>query len=606
MAVLCHVLSIFHRRRPGKASTIMRRLTTACLLIFTALSVVNAQALVEFDFEQKFLVETEPLIKDHCLIRENGVFHLFYLRGDPAIDIGHASSTDLIHWTVEDAVLSVEPGTWDDRAMWAPQVFKIGNGWMMYYTGVNLASSQQTGIAFSTDLYDWFKLPWPVYHPDPLTWAEWSPNAFSHGRDPFVFEHEGLFYMLNTAKTWFNKGAVACAVSTDGFAWQDAGPLFVNNTWHVMESLQCLERNGRFHMFFTEEAVAGTSHMSSDSLASGWNIANRRVIDFGHAAEVTPFDGHYIFSRHAVYNANDGTQRFIIRLDTLKWAGEVSYVSKPWPLQANWTQTGNAFSAQPTFLNNPAVRGDSVDVGFEGLCWLSSFENYQGPLGSGLSGAALGDGATGTIQSRTFTITGNSINLLVGGGDYPDDCYVALIDANTQETLFKETGKNTDAMDRRFWDVQEFKGNSVYIEITDNATSAFGHISTDDIQESFDKLSNNGIPGDGRGKDKPAGMMPPNAPELAIQLFQNNPNPFNPITNISYYLPEAARVAIDIFDVSGRRVRRLTSGQQGPGSHTVRWDGTNDHNTTLSTGIYFYRLIVDGRNVATRKMMLLK
>ena len=319
MAVLCHVLSIFHRRRPGKASTIMRRLTTACLLIFTALSVVNAQALVEFDFEQKFLVETEPLIKDHCLIRENGVFHLFYLRGDPAIDIGHASSTDLIHWTVEDAVLSVEPGTWDDLAMWAPQVFKIGNGWMMYYTGVNLASSQQTGIAFSTDLYDWFKLPWPVYHPDPLTWAEWSPNAFSHGRDPFVFKHEGLFYMLNTAKTWFNKGAVACAVSTDGFAWQDAGPLFVNNTWHVMESLQCLERNGRFHMFFTEEGVAGTSHMSSDSLASGWNIASRRIIDFGHAAEVTPFDGHYIFSRHAVYNADDGIQRFIIRLDTLKW-----------------------------------------------------------------------------------------------------------------------------------------------------------------------------------------------------------------------------------------------------------------------------------------------
>lgn len=594
-----------HRRQTPirKTSSMMRRMTTACLLIFTALAVVNAQALVKFDFEQKFLIETEPLIKDHSLIRENGVFHLFYLRGDPAIDIGHATSTDLIHWTAEQGVLSVQPGTWDERAMWAPQVVKLSTGWVMYYTGVNVPASQQAGIAVSTDLYNWSKLPDPVYHPDPLTWAEWSVNAFSHGRDPFVFQHEGLFYMLNTAKTWFNRGAAACAVSTDGFAWQDAGPLYVHDTWHVLESLQLLERNGRFHMFFTEEVVFGTSHMFSDSLMSGWDIANRRIIDFGHAAEVTPFDGHHIFSRHAVHSYGDGTLHWVIRLDTLKWAGEIPFVSRPWPLQANWTQTeGFAFTTQPTFLNNPAVRGDSVDVGFEGLCWLSSFENYQGPLGSGAAGAILGDGATGTIQSRTFTVTGNSINLLVGGGDYPDDCYVALVDANTQETLFTETGKNTDAMDRRFWNVEGFKGKSVYIEITDDATSAFGHISVDDIRESFDRIRR----GHGRDKRKPKLMKTPKPSEQAIQLFRNSPNPFNPVTDISYYLPESARVSIDIFDVGGRRVRRLASGQEGAGSHTVRWDGTNDHNTTLSTGIYFYRLIVDGRNVATRKMMLLK
>ncbi|MEE9269804.1 MAG: FlgD immunoglobulin-like domain containing protein, partial [Candidatus Krumholzibacteria bacterium] len=592
----------------GKPVATMRRMIKAFMLVIPMFAAVEASALVKFDFEQKFFVEFGQIIKDHGLIRADGVYHLFYLRGDPAVNIGHATSPDLIHWTQEDPVLSIQPGTWDDQAMWAPQVLPTGRGdYIMYYTGVNLAASQQAGIALSADLYNWIKLPWPVYHPDPLTWAEWSLTAFSHGRDPYVFEYQGSFYMINTAKTWFNKGAVAFAISPDMLNWTDIGPLYVHDTWHVLESLQCVERNDKFHMFFTEETIAGTSHMASDSLFNGWDIGTRSIIDFGHAPEVTPFDGNYVFSRHAAHQWGDGSNQFVIRFDTLIWFGDDPVVYKPWPLAADWnTTSGFAFITQPTFLNNPAVRGDSVDVGFEGMSWISSFENYGGPLGPGSSGSFLGDGAVGSIQSRTFTIVGHSMNLLVGGGDYPADCYVALVDTNTQEVLFTETGRNTDAMDRRYWDLTPYRGRDVYIEIMDNSVAPFGHINVDDIQESFERLDTGGSGGKGDRFTWP--MMQFNTPAARgeAELFPNSPNPFNPVTDVSYYLPAAGRVAIEFFDVRGKRVRRLEPGREGPGMHTVRWNGTNDRAEPLSSGIYFYRLVVDGRNIATRKMMLLK
>ncbi|MFQ5512246.1 MAG: FlgD immunoglobulin-like domain containing protein [Candidatus Krumholzibacteriia bacterium] len=586
----------------------IRTMIRALLLAVPVLAAAGAEALVKFDFEQKYFVEFGPEVKDHSLVRRNGVYHLFYLRGDPAINIGHVTSTDLIHWSFENPVLSVQPGTWDERAMWAPQVIQGNRGeYIMYYTGVNQASSQQTGIAMSTDLYDWVKIPWPVYHPDPLTWAEWSETTFSHGRDPFVLEHQGTYYLLNTAKTWFNKGAISCATSTDLFNWQDIGPMYVHDSWHVLESVQCIERNNKFHLFFTEETLGATSHMASDSLLSGWDIGTRNFIDFGHAPEVTLFDGNYVFSRHAVHNYGDGTNQFVIRFDTLLWVGDSPFVSKPWPLAPNWSMPeGFAFTVQPTFLNNPAARGDTVDVGFTGLSWLSSFENYQGPLGLGNPGSFLGDGAIGTLRSKTFTIVGNSMNLLVGGGDYANDCYVALVDANTQQILFKETGKGTDAMDRRYWDVKVHRGADVYIEVVDNSTAAFGHINVDDIEESFEWLNGSASGGTGDRLRKPGLQVSSAPPGDGIGLFQNSPNPFNPVTHISYYLPRSGRATVDIFDVRGKRVRRLASAGAGPGTHTVRWDGTGDRGEPLSTGIYFYRLLVDGRNIATRKMMLLK
>ncbi len=589
----------------------MQRFLAVFLIMGVACSLfVPAHALVKFDFEQKFFVEFGPEVKDHSLIRIDGLYHLFYLRGNPAVNIGHATSSDLIHWTIQPPVLDIVPGAWDGLALWAPNVFRdpVSGAYIMYYTGINSYGCQQTGLAVSLDAFNWVKTPDPVYHPDP-SWALWSETTWCHGRDPFVFAHNGLFYQLLTAKTPADRGAIACGVSPDYLGWQDNGPLYVHDDWHVLESVQCFQRDAKWYLFFTEETTNGTSYMKSDSLFSGWDGTTATVFDFGHAAEVNQFDsGKYIFSRHAIHQYNDGTSQYVIRADTLRWSGYTPYVYRPWPLTGQWTNiSGSGFLFQPVFLNNPYARGVSVDIGYEGMCWLGTYERYQGPLGIGTPGAYQGDSARGVIRSKAFTITGNSMNLLVGGGNYPNECYVALVDATTREFVRKETGKNTDAMDRRYWDVRPLKGTRVYIEISDNSTAAFGHINCDDISESWETVgTDTATGGTNRDSRKPDLESARSEPEMSPELLQNTPNPFNPATSIPYVLPQDAYVILDVFDVHGARVKRLSDRRETKGAHTAVWDAKNDSGNPLPSGIYFCRLCVDGRTVATRKMILLK
>lgn len=589
----------------------MKHICCASIIWIILSFAISSEALVTFDFEQPYFREPGVVVKDHSLIREGSTYHLFYLRGNPAINLGHATSQDLIHWTKEPPILPVEPGTWDGSAIWAPDIFiPSPNVYFMYYTGVNSYGSQQTGIAFPSNLYSWIRLSWPIYHPDP-SWAQWSETAWSHGRDPFVFEFDGTYYMLNTVLTNGSLGAIASATSNDLVSWQDNGPIYVHNSWHVLESVQCIYKNSKFHLFFTEEEVYGTSYMSSDSLYSGWDISTRTILDLGQAAEVDLFDDTYLLSRHTAYMNETGVLSYIIRFDPLNWVGESPLLQKPWPLMQDWNLVyGIAFAFQPTFGNNPLVRGDTVDVGFVGDCWISSYERYQGPLMFGSPGGAQGDGATGMIRSKPFVLTGNSMNLLVGGGDYPNECYIALVESGTGSVLFKETGTNTDAMSRRYWDITGHKGKTVYIEIADLSSGTFGHICVDDIRESVDILNPAEPPCD-NGKTKSRPDTAPleggaNSNISGIELFQNAPNPFNPSTTITYYLPRASFITLEVFDVNGKSVRNLVRGHQLEGRRQAAWDGRSDTGAPVSSGIYFYRLTADGRVIGTKKMAFLK
>lgn len=88
-------------------------------------------------------------------------------------------------------------------------------------------------------------------------------------------------------------------------------------------------------------------------------------------------------------------------------------------------------------------------------------------------------------------------------------------------------------------------------------------------------------------------------PDL-FELEQNYPNPFNPSTVISYQLPANSHVILKVYDVLGREVETLLDERQSAGNHYVRLNAT-----TLSSGVYFYRLEA-GMYHDTRKMLLLK
>lgn len=94
-------------------------------------------------------------------------------------------------------------------------------------------------------------------------------------------------------------------------------------------------------------------------------------------------------------------------------------------------------------------------------------------------------------------------------------------------------------------------------------------------------------------------------PAVGLTLYQNHPNPFNPATEISYYLPSAGRVVIEIFDVAGRRIRTLVNGPQPAGRYSVEWTGQDNSGRRVASGIYFCRLSA-GKETLTRKMVLMR
>ncbi|HEX7401715.1 MAG TPA: carboxypeptidase regulatory-like domain-containing protein [candidate division Zixibacteria bacterium] len=92
---------------------------------------------------------------------------------------------------------------------------------------------------------------------------------------------------------------------------------------------------------------------------------------------------------------------------------------------------------------------------------------------------------------------------------------------------------------------------------------------------------------------------------VEFELDQNYPNPFNPTTVIAYTLQKKAMVNLEIYNLLGQKVKTLLSEYQSPGSHRIFWDGMNDQDKTVASGIYFYRLVVDGVSQA-KKMVLMK
>jgi hypothetical protein len=89
-------------------------------------------------------------------------------------------------------------------------------------------------------------------------------------------------------------------------------------------------------------------------------------------------------------------------------------------------------------------------------------------------------------------------------------------------------------------------------------------------------------------------------------LMQNHPNPFNPTTTISYDVATAGYVTIEVYDVSGRLVRRLVNTHRDVGRYDVSWDGRDMNGSSVHTGVYFYRMSAPGYQSPAKKMLLLK
>ena len=130
-----------------------------------------------------------------------------------------------------------------------------------------------------------------------------------------------------------------------------------------------------------------------------------------------------------------------------------------------WNRTGTAFNNQPT-------RGDYKHKG-KWLIRSSASPTYQ-------AGSIQGEEATGTMTSPPFKILGNRLRFLIGGGCNINSERVELL--INGEVVDKATGKCTETMVAKYWNVEKYEDQRGQLRLVDNSSGRWGHINFDHLE----------------------------------------------------------------------------------------------------------------------------
>ena len=164
----------------------------------------------------------------------------------------------------------------------------------------------------------------------------------------------------------------------------------------------------------------------------------------------------------------------------------------------DWEKDGEAFDFQPTWGDNPTARNRGQPSEHQGDWWLGLAEKYQGPDKGAKLGQKPGDLADGvdapqgTLTSIEFTIVGETMNFLIGGGnrawDTAEPCCVNLVINNKVERTM--TGNATETMSRKEWDVSDLKGKTAQLVVVDKSSGGWGHPNFDDVHQADSRGEN--------------------------------------------------------------------------------------------------------------------
>jgi len=88
--------------------------------------------------------------------------------------------------------------------------------------------------------------------------------------------------------------------------------------------------------------------------------------------------------------------------------------------------------------------------------------------------------------------------------------------------------------------------------------------------------------------------------------ISNYPNPFNPITTIHFSIQDYSKVNLSIFNIKGQKIKTLVQDELNEGSHSLIWNGDDDFGNAVSSGLYLYKLNVNGKTEDASKCLLLK
>ncbi len=270
------LLALLRIPRPPRFALCLAALLTAAWL----LAVPCAQA--------AYMIPGQPWRpKDFTLIKKDGYYHLFFIRNSTAFladqterDFGHAISKDLYHWEQLPPVLTCDPGEWDNLHVWAPHIVERDGLYWMAYTGVDrfageFVDTQMIGLSVSSDLLVWNRVQYdPIFTAQQVPWAWWAPlsprPAF---RDPFLMpdpKQPGDWLMYYTGNYGADTTATVIGVARshgDLTQWEDLKPLeityktFTYNS--LTESPHLFQHNGLWYLFISTNSGQPLSFYTS-------------------------------------------------------------------------------------------------------------------------------------------------------------------------------------------------------------------------------------------------------------------------------------------------------------------------------------------------------
>jgi hypothetical protein len=220
---------------------------------------------------------------------------------------------------------------------------------------------------------------------------------------------------------------------------------------------------------------------------------------------------------------------------------------------------------------------------------------FNATEGAGISFETSSSVPTGAAEGASFEPEGTTTHTETNG---PDEGYSLEVVVHTADFGYSED--DTVMLSCVIWDMDYASADTYNVDISDYAPHWWG---TQWVDMNFEKhyLYRGVIL-------SPEYVAIDNESTPVVQnykLYQNYPNPFNPVTTISFEIPKPELVKLEIYNALGQKVITLMDDNLGRGVHSYKWNGLDENNLPVPSGLYFTYLTA-GNVTKTNKMVLLK
>jgi hypothetical protein len=519
--------------------------------------------------------------KDFSLVKKDGYYHLFFIRNNttkPAAltetDFGHAISTDFYHWTQLPVAFAVDLGEWDNVHIWAPSVFEHDGLWWMFYTGVTswpgeYAGTQRIGVAVSSDLVTWNRYAEPVFDASRTSWGWWNPGSSTPAfRDPFVMPdpaHPGGWLMYYTGSYGADTAATVVGVaSSDGDlgVWQDLKPLLI--TWRaytfnvLTESPHIFRHNDLWYLFLTSSSGQPLSfYTSTDPVGdpAAWTYRGRLRNMLGFDTSAWFASEFFADGTHDLFTCINGDR---VEIREIVWS-------------ASWQ-----FSlVQPPLLHVVAMDWVKPAVPEGQQATLKTV--IANPLAGQLGFELLSVDSAGVETP----VPPESVGYTAHPSAWADTSYIVWVPRRWPAVPESDTVT-----------VRRFRVRCLD-RTAQSGLLAVGPPRPPEPPSPPDSLP----PADDPGTD-PTELLRP-----ARMIRGLSGSPFGSGPALAVDLPAAAQARVDVFDLSGRRVRNLARRELPAGVTVLAWDGRDDGGARMPHGLYFARVVTPARAAGTRLLL---